>query len=49
MAITKLEVSHKLKLQPRTQGGTLPQAGWDQVSAPSKSRALGLLEDPEGV
>lgn len=47
MAITKL--SHKLKLQPRTQGGTLPQAGWDQVPAPSKSRDLGLLEDPEGV
>lgn len=36
MAITEMEVSHKLKPQPRTWGGILPQAGWDQLSAPSE-------------
>lgn len=49
MTIAKMEVRHKLKPQPRTQGGILPQAGWVQVSALSKGWDLGLLDDPEGV
>lgn len=49
MAITEVEMSHKLKAQPRTWGVSLPQAGWAQLSAPSEGWDLKLLEDPEGV
>lgn len=47
--LTEMEVRHKLKPQPRTWGGFLPQAKWVQLSVAFKGWDIGLLEDPEGV
>lgn len=49
VAVTEMEVRHKLQPQPSIWGGFLPQAKSVQLSVPSKGWDIGLFEDPEGV